>query len=40
MINLKLPDYQLVNLSVGVNWQNGFEYVVYVSNVFDENPLL
>jgi iron complex outermembrane receptor protein len=40
VVNLKLPDYQLVNLSVGLTWQNGFEYVAYVNNLFDENPLL
>jgi iron complex outermembrane receptor protein len=40
VLNLKLPDYQLVNLSAGVEWRNGLQVIAYVSNVFDENPLL
>ena len=39
-LNLKLPDYQLVNLRLGVETQNGFDIAVYVSNLFDENPIL
>lgn len=39
-INLKLPAYQLVNLSAGVEWKNGLSVTAYVSNLFDENPLL
>ena len=39
-MNLKLPDYTLVNLNVGVKTQSGFELMVYVNNLFDENPLL
>jgi iron complex outermembrane receptor protein len=39
-VNLKLPDYQLVNLSAGVDWENGLGVMVYVTNLFDENPLL
>ena len=38
--SLKLPDYQLVNLSGGVKWDSGLEVVAYVNNLFDENPLL
>jgi len=39
-LNLKLPAYQLVNLSVGLTSRGGFEVQAYVNNVFDENPLL
>ncbi|HEY0412827.1 MAG TPA: TonB-dependent receptor [Allosphingosinicella sp.] len=40
IVNLKLPAYQLVNLSAGLEWKNGLSITAYVSNVFDENPLL
>ncbi|HEV2567897.1 TonB-dependent receptor [Sphingomonas sp.] len=39
-LNLRLPDYQLVNLSVGLTSRGGFEVQAYVNNLFDENPLL
>jgi len=39
-LNLKLPSYDLVNLSAGLQFDNGMEVVAYVNNVFDENPLL
>jgi iron complex outermembrane receptor protein len=39
-VDLRLPDYQLVNLSIGVKTQSGFELTAYVHNLFDENPLL
>jgi iron complex outermembrane receptor protein len=39
-LDLKLPDYQLVNLSVGVRTESGFEVTAYVNNLFDENPIL
>jgi iron complex outermembrane receptor protein len=39
-INLKLPDYTLVNFSIGVKTASGFELQAYVNNLFDENPLL
>ena len=39
-VNLKLPDYELVNLSAGIDFQRGLSFSVYVNNVFDENPLL
>jgi outer membrane receptor protein involved in Fe transport len=35
-----LPDYQLVNLSTGLEWDNGLSVLVYVNNLFDENTLL
>jgi len=40
LVELKLPDYQLVNLSAGVELEQGLDVIAYVSNVFDENPLL
>jgi outer membrane receptor protein involved in Fe transport len=39
-VDLKLPDYQLVNLSAGVDFDNGLSLIAYVNNVFDENALL
>lgn len=39
-VNLQLPDYQLVNLSAGVDLDNGLSLIAYINNVFDENALL
>jgi len=39
-LDLKLPDYQLVNISAGVEMDNGIDISVYVNNLFDENALL
>ncbi|HEV2569272.1 TonB-dependent receptor [Sphingomonas sp.] len=39
-LDLKLPDYTLVNFSLGVSTEGGFEVQAYVNNLFDENPLL
>ena len=39
-VDLLLPDYQLVNLSAGVEFDSGLSLTAYVNNVFDENPLL
>jgi outer membrane receptor protein involved in Fe transport len=39
-LDLKLPDYQLVNLSAGITFPEEFEVIAYVNNVFDENPIL
>lgn len=39
-VNLELPDYQLVNLSAGVDFDNGLSLIAYVNNLFDENALL
>ena len=36
----ELPSYNLVNLSTGVEWQNGLSVLLYVNNLFDETPLL
>jgi iron complex outermembrane receptor protein len=38
--SLRLPSYNLVNLSAGVKWDSGFELVAYVKNLFDEDPKL
>lgn len=40
IIDLKLPAYELVNLSAGVEWQNGLSLTAYVHNLLDENALL
>jgi iron complex outermembrane receptor protein len=39
-VNLLLPDYQLVNLSAGIELDSGLSLTAYVNNLFDENPLL
>lgn len=39
-VDLKLPDYQLVNLSAGVDFEGGLSLIAYVNNLFDENALL
>ncbi|HXH53298.1 MAG TPA: TonB-dependent receptor [Sphingomicrobium sp.] len=39
-LDLKLPSYQLVNLSTGIEWMDGREVVLYVNNLFDENAPL
>ncbi len=39
-VNLQLPDYQLVNLSTGVDFDNGTSVILYVNNLLDENALL
>jgi iron complex outermembrane receptor protein len=39
-LNLRLPAYDLVNLSAGLAFNNGMEIVLYANNIFDENPLL
>ncbi|MEO6113494.1 MAG: TonB-dependent receptor [Sphingomicrobium sp.] len=38
--SLRLPSYNLVNLSAGMKWDSGLEVVAYLNNLFDENPLL
>ncbi len=40
VVNLQLPSYQLVNLSAGVDFDNGLSIVGYVNNLFDENAQL
>ena len=39
-LDLKLPDYQLVNIGAGIEFPNEFEISVYVNNLLDENALL
>jgi iron complex outermembrane recepter protein len=39
-ITTKLPSYEIVNLSIGVNLESGLSIIGYVNNVFDENALL
>jgi iron complex outermembrane receptor protein len=40
IVDLKLPAYNYVNLSAGVDWNNGLGVMLYVSNLFDETALL
>jgi iron complex outermembrane receptor protein len=40
VVDLKLPSYELVNLSLGVKMDNGTDVIAYVNNVFDENALM
>ena len=40
VVDLELPAYEIVNFSAGFELDNGVDFVVYVNNVFDENPLL
>ncbi|MDQ8755771.1 TonB-dependent receptor [Sphingosinicella sp. LHD-64] len=40
VVNLQLPSYQLVNLTAGIDWDNGLGVSVYVNNLLDENTLL
>jgi len=39
-VDLELPAYDLVNLSVGVDFDSGLSLIGYVNNVFDEYALL
>ncbi|HYD23327.1 MAG TPA: TonB-dependent receptor [Croceibacterium sp.] len=39
-VDLKLPDYQLVNVSAGLEMASGIDVIVYVNNLFDENAIL
>ena len=38
--SLRLPAYELVNLSAGIKWDSGLEVVAYVNNLFDTNAKL
>ena len=40
VLNLKLPTYNIVNLSAGLKFDRGTEVVLYAKNLFDERPLL
>ncbi len=39
-VNLQLPSYNLVNLSAGLEFDSGLDFILYANNIFDENPLL
>ncbi|MEC8714552.1 MAG: TonB-dependent receptor, partial [Pseudomonadota bacterium] len=39
-VDLLLPSYDLVNLSLGVDFDSGLSLVLYANNLFDENALL
>lgn len=39
-LDLKLPDYQLVNLGAGIEFPDELEISIYVNNLLDENALL
>ncbi|HEX9963590.1 MAG TPA: TonB-dependent receptor [Allosphingosinicella sp.] len=39
-LDLKLPAYELINLSAGVEMDNGLDFTVYINNLFGSNPLL
>jgi iron complex outermembrane recepter protein len=40
IVDLRLPSYNYVNLSAGIDWDNGLSAMIYVNNLFDENALL
>ena len=40
ILDLRLPAYDYVNLSAGIDFDNGLGVMVYVTNLFDENALL
>jgi iron complex outermembrane recepter protein len=40
VLDLELPSYEIVNLSMGAHMGGGVDVVVYVNNVFDENALM
>jgi iron complex outermembrane receptor protein len=40
VLDLRLPAYDYINLSAGIDWDDGLGVMVYVSNLLDENALL
>ena len=40
ILNLKLPSYDLVNLSAGLEFDSGLSVTLYANNLFDESPKL
>jgi outer membrane receptor protein involved in Fe transport len=40
LIDLKLPSYNLVNISAGVDFDRGLGLSLYANNLFDKNPRL
>ena len=39
-LDLRLPSYNLLNFSAGIDWDSGLSVMAYVTNVLDENPYL
>ncbi|GAA0639119.1 TonB-dependent receptor [Brevundimonas lenta] len=40
VVNLELPRYDLVNVSVGLQMDNGVDIIAYGNNIFDDDALL
>lgn len=40
VVNLRLPNYQLVNLTAGVQLDSGLDVSIYVNNLLNENAIL
>jgi outer membrane receptor protein involved in Fe transport len=40
IVDLRLPAYDYVNLSAGIDWDNGLGVMLYVNNLFDDTALL
>ena len=40
LVDLRLPAYEYVNLSAGIDWDNGLGVMLYVNNLFDDTALL
>jgi iron complex outermembrane receptor protein len=40
IVDLKLPSYEVVNFSIGVEMENGVDLTAYLNNAFDENALM
>ncbi|WP_374575878.1 TonB-dependent receptor [Phenylobacterium sp. J367] len=40
IVDLKLPAYDLVNISAGIEMTSGLDVIAYVNNLFDENALM
>jgi iron complex outermembrane receptor protein len=40
VLNLQLPSYEIINLSAGIQMDNGLDIIAYVNNLTDENALL
>lgn len=39
-LDLELPSYQIVSVRAGIEMDNGIDITAYVSNLFDENPIM
>ena len=40
VLDLQLPSYEIINLSAGLQMDNGLDLIAYVNNLADENALL